>query len=135
MDSAIPDFFSKMLKEQNMKNISKDEHQLHGEALLVQWVSQSLRLFKIVENNEFLSYSSFLCRLRGQFKVPSRNKTRNQMMQLSEFAMKGVTKDLRKDMDFYSLTTDTWFNTFKIRTSCTLQYVPRSTRYYNDSTW
>ena len=103
MESAIPDFFSRMMKEENMKIVSKDD-QLHGEALLVQWVSQSLRPFKMVEDNGFLSCSRFVCRLRGQFNVPTRNKTRNQMMQLSEFIMKGVTKDLEKDMDFYSLT-------------------------------
>ena len=70
VESAIPNFFSRMMKEENMKIVSKDD-QLHGEALLVQWVSQSLRPFKMVEDNGFLSCSRFLCRLRGQFNVPT----------------------------------------------------------------
>ena len=64
-----------------MKMASKED-QLHAEALIVKWVSESLRPFTTVEDGGFVDLCSFLCWLRGQFKVPTRNKTRYQMMDL-----------------------------------------------------
>jgi hypothetical protein len=92
------------------KNIMKasKEDQLHGEALLVKWISQHLRPFKIVEDAGFVDLCKFLCQLRGQFQVPSRNKTRNQMMRLAQFVMERVKQSLTTQMDYYSLTTDIW---------------------------
>jgi hypothetical protein len=104
---ALPDFFSSMNKEQNMKKASKDD-QLHGEALIVKWISEDLRPFKIVEDSGFVDLCDFLCRIRGQFVVPSRVKTRNQMMKLAEFVMNDVKHGLTEKMDWYSLTTDIW---------------------------
>ena len=100
-------YFSNMVKEQDMKMASKDD-QLHAEALIVKWVSKSLRPFKIVEDKGFVDICNFLSRLRGQFKVPSRTKTRDQMMGLSEYVMKLVKKNLVNEMNYYSLTTDIW---------------------------
>jgi hypothetical protein len=108
----LPEFFSTMIKDddQNMlKKASKDDDQLHGEALLVKWISENLRPFEIVEDPGFVDLCDFLCRLRGQqFIVPSRNKTRNQMMSLAECVMKTVKCDLAKEMDCFSLTTNIW---------------------------
>ena len=103
----IQTFFSNMMKEQDMKMASKED-QLHGEALIVQWISENLRPFIIVEDKAFVELCKFLCCLRGQFKVPSRTKTRNQMMALSGYVMNLVKKNLRIEMDYFSLTTDIW---------------------------
>jgi hypothetical protein len=49
------------------KNVMKafKEDQLHGEALLVKWISQHLRPFKIMEDVGFVDLCKFLCQLRG----------------------------------------------------------------------
>jgi hypothetical protein len=90
-----------------LRKALKDD-QLHGEALIVKWISENLRPFKIVEDPGFVELCHFLCRIRAQFSIPSRNKTRNQMMQLAEFVMKTIKRDLGNDMQFFSLTTDIW---------------------------
>ena len=104
---GLPDYFSSMVKEENMKKASKDD-QLHGEALIVKWISENLRPFQIVEDTGFIEYSTFLCRMRGQFAVPSRNKARNQLMKLANYVMGCVKLKLATEMECYSLTTDIW---------------------------
>jgi hypothetical protein len=104
---GLSTYFSTMVKEQNMKKLPIPD-QLHGECLLVQWVSRSLRPFSIVEDESFKEYSSFLCQARGMFVVPSRIKVRRQMMELGNYVMQLIRKDMKHSMLYFGLTTDIW---------------------------
>ena len=99
--------FSNIIKEQNMREASRDDR-LHGDALLVKWTSECLRPFKIVEDPGFVEFCQFLCQLRSRYSLPSRNKHRNQMMKLAECVMQKVKHTIKKEMDYYSMTTDIW---------------------------
>lgn len=104
---GIPDLFSIMIKDQELKKANKND-QLYGEAVILKWISGSLRPFIIVEDDRFVQLIDFLCRIRGQFVVPSRKKVRKQVMKVAEYVMQDVKKTLAIEMRFFNLTTDIW---------------------------
>jgi hypothetical protein len=99
--------FSNIVKEQNIRVVSRED-QLLVDALLVKWMSECLRPFKIVEDSGFVEFCAFLNQLRSRYELPSRNKHRNQMMKLAECVMKKLKESINMEVDYYSITTDIW---------------------------
>jgi hypothetical protein len=63
-------------------------------------------IFKILGGAGFVGLCSFLCRLREPFKVPSRTKIREEMINLSDNVMKIAKKNRLNEMSYCSLTID-----------------------------
>ena len=75
---SIQHFYSKKIKA-NLRPASSAD-QLKGEAILVKWVAESLRLFTIVEDSGFREFVQFLCNLNKDFSVPDVAKLRSQLV-------------------------------------------------------
>ena len=70
--------------------------QKYGEALLVNWVGKSLRPFVIIEDEGFVQYTEWLNHLRTKFKLPSRQKLREQLVQVSHLVEKKIVEEIKK---------------------------------------
>lgn len=96
-------------REPNLRPPTPEE-QLHGEALLVNWLSESLVTLDIVEDEGFAVFCDFLCRLKRQFTLPSVEKVRGYSKRLARCALEKIKRTLREECNYYSLFTDLWLS-------------------------
>ena len=89
-----------------MQPATKADQKL-GEALLVNWVGTSLRPFRIIEDEGFVRYTEWLNRLRTTFKLPSKNKLKQQLMQVANLVVKKIVQEIKNNVDI-CMTTDIW---------------------------
>ena len=104
--NTIQDCFASVPRRDLKPALKAD--QKTGEALLVRWISKSLRPFTIVEDEGFLEFAHWLNNLKTMFKVPSRNKHRAQLMMVADLVMKKVQMKIANEMNYYAITTDIW---------------------------
>ena len=103
---TIQHFFSKKLKK-DLQPAQKAD-QVKGKALLVHWVSKSLRPFTIVEDAGFRDIVDFLCNLNRNFSVPGRQKLQGQLVMYGELVREKMKQKIEDEVTYFSGTTDIW---------------------------
>ena len=103
---TIKDAFATVHRKTMQPSTKAD--QKHGEALLVNWVGKSLRPFVIIEDEGFVKYTEWLNQLRTTFKLPSRHKLKQQLVQVSHLVEKKIVEEINKNVEFFCMTTDIW---------------------------
>ena len=103
---TMQQFFGKKMKKELQPAQKAD--QVKGEALLVHWISKSLRPFTIVEDAGFRDMVDFLCNLNRKFSVPGRNKLRGQLVLYGELVREKMKQKIEDEVTYFSGTTDIW---------------------------
>lgn len=106
VDVKITDVFSTMANAK-MEAASKGDCK-RAEALLLQWISTSLRPFLLVEDAGFVELWHFLNQLKKKVDPPKRAKLQGQILKVSEAVMDNVTVQMESDAEYFSMTTDIW---------------------------
>ena len=101
---SIKDAFA-TVHRQKMQPATKADQKL-GEALLVNWVGTSLRPLSDIEDEGFARYTEWLNRQRTTFKLPSRTKLKQQLMQVANLVEKKIVQEIKNNMDYFCMTTD-----------------------------
>lgn len=106
LQMSIQDAFAVTLIP-HMKKASQAE-QKKGEALLLYWIVTSIRPFKIVEDDGFQRFCTFLNGLNSRFRITERTRLSKQVAQLNKAVSISVKHKLIDEMDWFSITTDIW---------------------------
>lgn len=122
--TSLEDTFATAAKPYMKKVLPAD--QKRGEALLVYWIVNSLRAFKIVEDEGFIKFCEFLNNLNSKFTITRRTRISKQVTKLNKAVSINVKYKLMDEMDCFCITTDIW-------TSRTMEGFMAVTIHYVDS--
>lgn len=93
---------------QKKTKMASNANQKHMELVAAMWTATSLRPFMAIEDHFLKVMIDFASATDGNFNLPSRNLNRANVMKLGEWMANEIKDQIRREMDFFSTTTDLW---------------------------
>ena len=88
--------------------MASNKNQKQLELLCAMWTATSLRPIKVVEDLFLQLTIDHATATNGKLSLPSRNSNQRNIMKIAEWMTNEINIQIRREMNFYSTTTDLW---------------------------
>ena len=88
--------------------MASNKNQKQLELLCAMWTATSLRPIKVVEDFFLQHMIDHATATNGKLSLPSRNLNQRNIMKIAEWMTNEIKIQIRREMNFYSTTTDLW---------------------------